>query len=108
MLQLGLESFDFVLERPWIDLEQQIPFLHQCTVGEGDTFNLPRHTRTDLDRFRRFQTRGDFVPFGDRLFDHLGDGNVRRPRCFGDIGRTIASGEHREGQCGKGITKRFE
>ncbi|MNT76015.1 hypothetical protein D3C72_2149690 [compost metagenome] len=41
LLQLGLETLHLVLEGPRIDLEQQVPLLHQRTVGKGDPFNLP-------------------------------------------------------------------
>ena len=35
LLQLSFQAFDFGLERPWIDLEQQIAFLHQAAFGKG-------------------------------------------------------------------------
>ncbi|MNL28248.1 hypothetical protein D3C87_1498840 [compost metagenome] len=108
LLQLRFEAVHFVLERTWIDLEQQIPFLDRLAIGEGDTIDLPRYPRTNHDGFRRFQTGGDFVPFGNGLLKHFGDGDRRRTRRLGGIGCVTAGRDGRQGQGSKGITQRFE
>jgi len=72
LLQLGFEAAHLGLERAWVDLEQQVAFLHEGAFGEGHLIDLAGHPWTDLHGFRCFQASGEFVPLVDRLLKHLG------------------------------------
>ena len=72
LLQLGFEALDLGLERPWIDLEQQIAFAHQAAFVEGDLVNKAGYPRANLNGLGGLQAAGKFVPFVDRLFDDFG------------------------------------
>ena len=80
---LGLGALERELERPRLDDEQEIAFLHQLAVDEVDGFEIAAHPRAHLDRLTRFELAGEVAPFlhipGQRLSHR--DGRRRR-RCL--------------------------
>ncbi len=91
LLQLGFEALDLGLERSRIDLEQQITLFHQAAFIEGYAVDEAGHPWADIHRLRRLQAPGKFIPFIDRLFDHLGDADFRRGHRLFRI-RSLAAG----------------
>ena len=82
------QPLDFRLEGTRIDLEQQLAFLHACTIREGDAVDIAAHSRTHLHRVHGLQTTAEFLPFTQRPVDHLGhlhlrQGGLRRRRRLG-------------------------
>ncbi len=108
MLQLGLKAADLGLERPWVDLEQQVTFAHLGAFGERHLVDLTRDTGPHFDGFRRFQTPGELVPFVDRLLDHLGHGDLWSRRGLRGIGGFAASAERYHCKGCKWDAERFE
>ncbi len=108
LLQLGFEAAHLGLERAWVDLEQQVAFLHEGAFGEGHLIDLAGHPWTDLHGFRCFQAAGEFVPLVDRLLQHLGHADL----CRGHGGRLFrglaARAHHHHGQNRQGQAQVFE
>ncbi|MNJ56870.1 hypothetical protein D3C77_524340 [compost metagenome] len=92
LLQLGFEAAHFGLERPRVDLEQQVALLDLSAFGEGHLIDLAGNTRSDFYRLGRFEAAGELVPFIDRLLQHLGDADLgRRGGLYGLRGATAGT-----------------
>ncbi|MNR37543.1 hypothetical protein D3C85_1555710 [compost metagenome] len=108
MLQLGFEATHFSLERARVDLEQQVTFVYQRAFGEGHLVDLPGHPWANFYGFWRFQAPGEFVPFIDGLFQHLGHTDFGRGRRLGSFRGAATGAHHHQCQGGKGIAQVFE
>ncbi|MCY1440158.1 hypothetical protein D9M71_564200 [compost metagenome] len=108
LLQLGFKAADFSLERARVDLEQQVAFLDLGAFGEGDLVDLAGDPRAHFDGFRGFEAAGELVPFGDRLFDHLGHTYLRRGGSLHGVGGSTASADHHHCQGSEGEAQGFE
>ena len=98
LLQLGFEAFDLGLERPRIDLEQQIAFLHQTAFVERHPVDKTGHPRANIHRLGRFQAAGELVPLVDRLFDHFGDADLSYRHLRSGF-RGFAAGAENQHRC---------
>ncbi len=104
LLQLGFEAVDFSLVGPWVDLEQQVAFLDQCTFSEGYLIDLAGNARADLHGFRGFEPSGELVPLIDGLFEDLGHADLGRRHRTACRHRCLTAGAHhhdRQGREGK-------
>ncbi|MDT4851694.1 hypothetical protein FQZ97_858850 [compost metagenome] len=103
-MQLGLQALDLGLEGARVDLEQQVAFLHQAAFIEGHLVDVAGDARADLDGLGGFQAAGEFVPFVEGLFDHLGDADLGGRMA--EVGfRCLAAGhQHYRRREGQGIT----
>ncbi|MNH23930.1 hypothetical protein D3C79_838420 [compost metagenome] len=107
-MQLGFEAAHFSLERAWIDLEQQVAFLDLGAFGEAHQVDLAGHARAHFDGFRGLEAASEFVPFVDRLLDHLGDGDLGRGGSLHGIWGAATSAEHHHCQGSEGEAQGFE
>ncbi|MNV76189.1 hypothetical protein D3C71_1695250 [compost metagenome] len=105
---MGFEAADLCLERAWVDLEQQVAFLDLGAFGETDQIDLARHPWAHFDGFRCFEAAGELVPFIDRLFDHLGHGDLGCGGCLHGVRGSTAGAEHYDCQGSEWIAQGFE
>ena len=91
------------MERPRVDLEQQVAFLHQAAFIEGYAVNETGHAWADIDRFRRLQSAGELVPLIDRLFDNFGHAYFGCGHLLCTFRRFTAGAQYQH--CGKGEGK---
>ncbi|MNY14051.1 hypothetical protein D3C86_1472120 [compost metagenome] len=104
----GFEAADLSLERTRVDLEQQVAFLDQGAFSERHFIDLAGDPWTNLDGFRRFEAAGEFVPFVDRLFQHLGHADLGRWHAGGGFRGLAASADHHYGQQSQREAQMFE
>ncbi|MCY1413694.1 hypothetical protein D9M71_291300 [compost metagenome] len=108
LLQLGFEAANLGFERPRVDLEQQVAFGHQRAFGEGDLVDLPGNPGAYFYGLWRFQAPGEFIPFVDGLFQHLGHTDFGRGRGLGSLRGTTTGAHHHQCQGGKRVAQMFE
>jgi len=112
LLQLGFQALDLRLEGTRVDLEQEVAFLHQGAFLERHLVDEAGDARADFHGFRRLQTSGEFVPFGDLMLDDLGDADCRWRGCrLRGLGRLAAPGgddhDQRDQRETQGVEGRF-
>ena len=69
--EIGFEPIDRGLIGTLIDRDEQVALLYVATFFEMNFVNVTGHAGADLDRFRRGQAAGEFIPFVDFLRDGL-------------------------------------
>jgi hypothetical protein len=79
-LEIRPRLIEGVLERTFVDGEQEIPLLHDLAVLELHLVEVARHARTHLDRIDRDEPPDIFVLVDDGALDGLGDRYRRRWR----------------------------
>jgi len=98
LLHLGFKLAHGGLERARVDLEQQVALFHQGALGKGDLINLARHAWTNFYGLWCFQAPGEFIPFIDRLFKHLGHADFCSWSRSSRLGSFAACAHHHDGQ----------
>ena len=81
--ELGAQAIDFGLERPRVDLEQQIAAADDGAFVEPHRGHETGDARPDFDGIDGLQPAGEFIPLGHVAFDDAGDGDLRRWRRAG-------------------------
>ena len=89
--QLGAQAIDFRLERPRVDLEEQVAALDDRAFAEADRRHVARHARPDRHGVDRFEPARELVPFGDLTRQHFRRGHLRRRR-IGRLRRRARAG----------------
>ncbi len=67
-------------EGAWVDQEKDVPLVHLLTCLEPDLGEIPRHTRSDLDRLDGFDPGAQVHFLGVFTFERRGDGHRGRWR----------------------------
>ena len=93
---LSNQAVDLGLKRSRVDLEEELAFLDARAIFKGNAVDIAADARANLDRIHGLKASGEFLPFAQRLVNHLSNRNFGQGCAGGDAAALLSYARYRQ------------